>query len=150
MTPVEFYTARLDELEAVARSGLRLRRGVEHFEKRQGVPGRLAQYRTHPDVPWRWLTPEAEAELFEPVEPDPYILADIAAKRAVIAEHHSFGVEDDGTLDPYASAGDEEWCAGCGFNGVEEYRRRMVECPTIRALIQPFATHPDFEEIWKL
>lgn len=120
MTPAEFYAARLDELEAVGRP---LAAPYVFFED------------------WAALS-LGEIDYVKTLNPA-YILADIAAKRAITALHAS--MEDRSWL----SGGPNNWlyCTTCGTT--DDFPVAWP-CDTLKLLIQPFAAHPDFDESWKL
>lgn len=62
--------------------------------------------------------------------------ADIAAKRAIVAEHTCRCPDPD--------------CGDCGAcSGYHHADPTPAPCTTIRLLLQPFAEHADFDEGWK-
>lgn len=61
------------------------------------------------------------------------VLADLAAKRQIIAEHC-----DDGGK-----------CDVCADPPVYEATWRPFPCKTLRLLALPYADHPDYQESWK-
>lgn len=128
MTPVEFHIARLDELEAAARAALE-QRPVYDTRSDKTAHGEVCQLAAGEGV---WgavldfvgaLTPEA-------------VLADIAAKRATLrlAEQQ---------FQPHAVMDGMGW---------EQYENGLTAAyrAVVAHLVQPFATHPDFDESWKL
>ena len=65
------------------------------------------------------------------------VLREVAAKRAILAEHREEG------------RGDHRGCAGCGWCPGDEVRLNEVEeCPTLRALAAVHADHPDYNQRW--
>ena len=65
------------------------------------------------------------------------VLREVAAKRAILAEHREEG------------RGDHRGCAGCGWASGDEVRLNEVEeCPTLRALASVYADHPDYDQGW--
>lgn len=60
------------------------------------------------------------------------LLAEVAAKRAVLELHEPYDSEEHGGLA----------CWTCGPGGFP------YPCVTLRALVQPFAGHPDFNPGW--
>lgn len=114
MTPTEFLAARYDEDEARASSGWSSLRDErwETFNEGQSV-----------------LTPRA-------------VLADITAKRAILAEHEESGNYPHICMRCYKEPGwpESDW----------EGTMHEWPCPTIRLLAQPFAEHPDFDPAWRV
>jgi len=104
---VEFLRARLDEDERTTRD-----------------TGR---------VTWPSGTMRPSEEAFLSRFNDKRILAEVDAKRAVLAVHR-----DDG----------DGYCVGCGFTADEERNYRVDECPTLLALARPYADHPDYRQEW--
>lgn len=109
MTITEFLTARLDEDEHQARLTI---------ENRTSSPARAL------------LGP---TDIFGHMEVQPeHVLADIAAKRAIVALH------SEGTMACYWSHDSME------MHGPGEV------CDTLQALVQPYAEHPDFDPAWRV
>ena len=115
MTIAEFLEARIAEDEARASSGW----------------ARLGDS--------RWETTEYGQDFLTPSA----VLAECAAKRAIIAEHGGSEV---------ASLDRETWgqpftvCRVCAV-GV---RQIVSPCPTLKALAAVYASHPDYREEWAL
>lgn len=70
-------------------------------------------------------------------------LADIAAKRAIIAEHPNQNADwpedDEYSLAPICGrCEDRRWHDAAPW-----------PCPTLKALAQPYAGHPDFDPAWR-
>nr|WP_221374490.1 DUF6221 family protein [Actinoplanes polyasparticus] len=65
------------------------------------------------------------------------VLADIAAKRAILARHDAV---DDSLHYVY--------CAWCSTPSAGAYQ--PWPCPDLRDLAQPYASHPDFLEQWRV
>lgn len=61
------------------------------------------------------------------------VLAECEAKRRIVEEHR---------LDQY---GDRIACSPCGF-----WPSADGGCPTLRLLALPYASHPDYDEAWRL
>ena len=59
------------------------------------------------------------------------VLAEVAAKRHVIAAHFGGIVHS------------------CPGNGTQTYYDQRNACPTLRALALPYAAHPDFKPEWR-
>lgn len=104
MTIPEFLTARCDEDEERASSGWSSLRDE------------------------RWMTTNEGRSILTPSA----VLADIAAKRAIMEEH------PDG--DGYCGQGDYSGTVGCGW---------LWPCITLRLLAQPYAEHPDYGPAWR-
>jgi len=150
VTIVEFLTARLDEDEAVAREA-----AADSF----GGPGepKWKAYRVDQEGMSIWSadTKLAAYEYEVPVTRhvsrfDPArVLADITAKRAIVAIHQP-------------EQGPDTWywlqrrCKGCGSTWHKWLPDRPPTeigpergCPTLRALASVYADHPDYREEWK-
>lgn len=145
MTPVEFLQARLDEREAIARAAI----GTAAFQKQTGRWSfeKVADPYGHipivfaladgggktqaADMSTAWESDERGA--FIAANDPAYVLADIAAKRAILAEHHT--VESAGRV----------FCSCCGL--AELGMAPFAPCRTVRLLCQPFADHPDYEDL---
>jgi hypothetical protein len=55
----------------------------------------------------------------------------------------------DPVYSPDWSSGD--WCVGCCYdNNAEHVTEHIDDCPILRALALPFASHPDFRDEWSL
>lgn len=121
MTLTEFLTARLDEDEAWAR-------GQQEARRAQALAARSAFGVSHLVVGDR-LNP-ARA------------LAEVAAKRAIVALHEPF--------EPYGGLG---WkCETCAENSEADYDGSpMIEwpCMTVRYLASVYVDHPDYRDEWK-
>lgn len=66
------------------------------------------------------------------------VLADVAAKREIIALHAPF----DAWADIPGPHGPQIVCRECAG-------ARMYPCPTLRVLAAPYAEHPDYRQEWK-
>lgn len=135
MTITEFLTARYDEEAFIADIALMLGQTHEHDPDRGNATVTLK---------WRWgLVVEysdrsRHAQSLVAGAPTPArVLADIAAKRAIMAEHgdtHECSGPSGGlTFDP-ALQGDD-WGGPCN---------------TLRHLASPYAEHPDFDPAWRV
>lgn len=152
---VAFLTARLDEIEH-ALGHLPKRANESTWQiKQQGVSAQGGS-RGH-SVPWAietrrdehgWFVAErmnrSIAEYIARVADPSRVLAEVAAKRAILAIHSTphtvvdaFCVEEGGDC---THAG-ESRCAPCGYDD---------GCPTVHHLAAPYATHPDFDPAWRL
>ncbi|MFC0626165.1 hypothetical protein [Kribbella deserti] len=91
MTLTEFLTARYDEAEAAERTRMRQRRDVKqpHTVELGGPDPGWTRFKLERDDWWDSL-PDAEynKRYMESV-PDPAVLADIAAKRAILADYQA-------------------------------------------------------------
>lgn len=122
-SPAAFLLARASEDEAVARDAA-----------------------THPPIhSQRWQLSTVKVETIDgvthrtprgTVEARPArVLAQVAALRAVVELHRNGG-----------EYGDDAYCEVC-----HDYTRHDAHawpCPTILALVQPYAGHPDFDPAW--
>lgn len=144
---VEFLTARLDEDEQAARAAT----SGEWAAQAQTGPG------ADPDDFWEVIAQQVDRNLLLRVATHGYegggieraddarhiarhdparVLADVAAKRAILALHSGVIVCDVcRDISPYLAAGDS---GGAPW-----------PCDTILLLAQPFADHPDFDPAWK-
>lgn len=148
MTITEFLTARLDEREQQARAAERGGDGV--WSVGDLVQGDDCRIEGDEITIYDEGGHTAEQAAFIASNDPKFVLADVASKRLIIRVHSPFGLEPDGTPDPYATDRDRLYCQGCGFDGVEEYNWLLEECPTLRALAQPFAAHEDFDPAWRV
>ena len=144
---VEFLEARLDEQEAAAKAAA-TESGGEHW--RASDSGLYSQ-----DDPSNYPGPFL-ADAYGYTDPtigghiahwDPArVLAEVAAKRRVLARHHPRQPPD-------------RWCDGCGEDkGGGGGRGRYMwitprvlhinDCPELRDLAAPYADHPDYDPAW--
>jgi hypothetical protein len=74
------------------------------------------------------------------------VLAEVAAKRAILERHHRRDSEDD-----YPQHwGVDSSCVGCHAGYDEEpWTKDISECPELRDLAQPFAGRPGWREEWR-
>jgi hypothetical protein len=110
MTLVQFLTARLAEEHAAAQAA---------YDRPSG---------------YRILgTPETEDHfaLWKPAR----VLADLDAKRGIMALHEPYEYEDV----------DDLHCAVCG-----DVPQVPYPCGTLLVLVQPYADHPDFDPAWAI
>lgn len=130
MTLVEFLSARLDEQEAIFEA--RVQAEVEYLRS-DGMPDMTAD-----EVRSYWLRPPGNTgdPVFDAQTQWPYILADIAAKRAIVAEC-SWAV---------VHSGDD----ACGLGDDAPHNEALTLLRILRLLAQPFAAHPDFDPAWRL
>jgi hypothetical protein len=138
---IAFLAARYDEAEAMARAAGG-GDGLEGLTWRQhdadDAPGRIVDGHGHVIVYDEGSPGYAEAAHIVSVDPK-HRLADIALKRAILAEHKH--VETGGLAPAFG-------CRIChadrdyGING-EGW------CATVRQLGAEFADHPDYDESWK-
>lgn len=70
------------------------------------------------------------------------VLADIEAKRAILAEHRpSYPVT-------YPKPSGQPTCTTCHDGGFD-WEPPAWPCRTVRLLIAPFAAHPDYDQTWR-
>lgn len=156
MTLVEWLTAILDEDERVARAAIVL-------------PGRVGEWEVRRFSPRARLLPSVfmKGEIYHVVTEvdddtaqhialhDPAaVLADIAAKRAILALHRRLGeVEDEGDM-TYPLAANS--CACCGSGDHWSYREgeradndpTWAPCSTLRLLASAYAHRDGFDPSW--
>lgn len=144
MTITEFLTARYDEDEALARELLRdleaqiAESGFQADERGPFTPTRQlaaemwAQYGGQ--TRWRnFARGRTIARFADPA----HVLADIAAKRAILALHTCQCPDPD--------------CRDCGeCSGAHHADPTPAPCGTVKVLAQPHAEHPDFDPAWKV
>lgn len=140
---VEFLRARLDEDEALAREAppgpWLIGNAVD--------PTQPCSVHTFPGVRLvadglNWLVAEHIAR-----QNPARTLADVAAKRSVLARHHAAPV-------PPGNEWAEEYpyCAAHGYKGPDGtviYPVELEDCPELRDLAGPYGRHPDYREEWK-
>lgn len=68
--------------------------------------------------------------------PDPYVLADIAAKRRIVELHDRS--HECSTYDHTGEVDIGTWCL------------HAEDCSTLRLLALPFSDHPEFQESWRV
>lgn len=81
----------------------------------------------------------AQFNMIEPFDPE-RLRADIDAKVRIIDLHQPMRIHPD-AMDP------RQRCAECGDT---RGRMRIWPCPTLLAVAQVYADHPDFDPEWKL
>lgn len=141
-----FIEARLAEDEATARAATAgpwlIDEGDEkpdHSLTIKGGPDQL------PDVPGRetvvyspYIWDETRPDFAHIARHDPArVLAEIAAKRAVVKEH--------APADSIVMI-----CRTCSRRDLSEWYGEYFPCPTLRLLAAPYADHPNFRPEWRL
>lgn len=121
---VEFLSARLDEDSALADKQDLLRAG-EPYPDGSGI----ADNDAFPHYPWGYR-PEGEPEFMAGPGHPARVLAEVVAKRAILAEHVNQFADDD----PFPR---------CIVDG-------NWPCSTLLALASVYADHPDFDPAWKV
>lgn len=91
------------------------------------------------------LTPAYPQYAALAVELADLMLADVDAKRRIIAEH---GNREIASLEPATWGQPFVVCARCR-GGVDGELRVVAPCPTLRLLALPFAEHEGYSEEWK-
>lgn len=132
MDMAEFLTARLDEDAQAARlcSGMHLSTYLEGDDEGWAVESSDGDYGAI-------IGGQALAEHIARHDPA-RVLADVAAKRAILADHHRT------PMDP-------EWCDRCDTGeSLDNQVSADYPCPTLLALAQPYAEHPDFDPAWSV
>jgi hypothetical protein len=128
VTLAEFLLARIAETERKARSWQRLRAGA--WVEVQGSLGMCQEWREVGSSQWRPLTDEAREKIYEPVPPDPFIMAECEAKRRIV--------------DAYQHAVEYE----AQFPNPDAAEAYIYE-HVIQVLALPYAAHEDFREEWR-
>lgn len=129
MTIVDFLTARLDEKQAVAQAAL------------EAAISRAAPART----PGAWHAPGDDPDMpssFELVFEPEAILLDIAAHRAILAEHKHAPATEPST--------DDFGCRICAYDRGDSVLYGWGWCNTVRMLALPYADHPDYDPAWRV
>lgn len=141
MTPTgltDFLLARIAEDEASASAVIDIgaeERPIDGFPRSLDLDS-LATYSTEQDQ-------SQLAQRFDPAR----VLADCDAKRLIMAIHSAYAPIGDPVYALDWSSND--WCVGCSYHSNEERVTEHIEdCPILRALALPFATHPDFRSEW--
>jgi hypothetical protein len=137
----EFLRAQLDDLQAKAEAceaEIGRERAGEQFADGSGTADRDA----FPSYPWG--SGDAELAYLAAVHPR-VVLADVAAKRAIIAEHGPGALVDssDGRYFVEPENWDPPWQKCVGHEHVE------YPCSTLRLLALPHAGHPQYREEWR-
>ena len=125
MTLTEFLNARLDEDEAVAREAVLMRDRTKFARGRE------------PEVPdmSAWANDDVLGGAVVSVGPE-RVLAEVEAKRQIIAEHTCRCPDPD--------------CGDCGAcSGDHHADPTPAPCRTLRLLALPYAGHPDYDEGWR-
>jgi hypothetical protein len=142
----EFLTACLDAEEAAARATSSLRwRTDDPFGSDIVIPADEPSYaangkavascmETNGYRPGS-LPDAAHIAYWDPAR----VLADIAAKRAIVAEHAS---TDDGS-------GVLTVCRVCSYRDIWERYSDPAPCRTLRLLAAVYTSHPDFDPAWR-
>lgn len=142
MTLVEFLTARLDEDEQLART-VEQNVGTERKGEPYSDGSGIAVGDAFPSYPWGAYDGELPF-MAGPGHPS-RVLADVAAKRAILALHPPETVEQfDGTevnLEPPFRC-DICWDPLSGDSA-------EWPCPTLLVLAGVYADHPDFDPAWR-
>jgi hypothetical protein len=132
----DFLRARLDEDEAVAQAtGAKSERELSLGRWTQ-VDMTVRSEAGHLVVKHSWPQEIAHIVRHDPAR----VLADVAAKRAIVDEH--------ALLDPPPEP-DDDWPLVC--RRCEDRRRHDAmrwPCPTLRHLAAVYADHPDYDQEW--
>lgn len=147
-TLVVFLTARWAEIEAIAAAA-----STYGADWRFGSGGVYpSDERHHPGAIVGGVWGELENEYGEHIAAnDPaHVLADIAAKRKILALH-AVDVKPTDTPPFDAMTGERlrrdysVECAVCGWASLDP----TSACETLRLLAEPFRHHPDYDESWR-
>jgi len=144
MDIAEFLTGRLDEDEAAANGVHVIDNAPWHLlewydgEFENGETARVDLRSRTGSITHRGAIPRPVGAHI--VRHDPArVLADVAAKRAIVAEHRCAGEFAPGV----------GYCSECGSGEPHEYPTRWP-CATLRLLAASYADHPDFDPAWRL
>jgi Family of unknown function (DUF6221) len=167
MDLADFLAARWDEIAATAHhAGPARIAWLTYLDKGEMLYTTVAA-QIHDEAPWV----SAGEELPEPssvrVVYDPAaVLADIAAKRKILAEHARAPWFSEDTLarwrtgghvpeERIAAAAASASCARChkvipdAREDEDQCEHFDYPCPTVRLLAVPFAAHPDYDQAWR-
>jgi hypothetical protein len=138
ITLSEFLMARIAEDEAVANA---VKDIGSHSWSVSVVPKPLGF-----DAQTTATTDKARTALARHFDPA-RILAECDATRLIMAIHCAYVPIGDPTYSPDWLSTD--WCVGCRYNSYEEIVTKHIDdCPILRALALPFASHADFRDEW--
>lgn len=137
VTIVEFLKARLDEATADA-----VKAGGDRWILDGGI--HRESHPTHEVVDWVYDEADEHIARNDPA----HVLADIAAKRAIVEAHAPSGNECRTCCgEPYM---EEYWNRPTQTETVEWKRADLpFPCPTIRILTSVYSDHPDYRSEWK-
>lgn len=142
MTEIEFLKARLDELEGIARESLIIANLGVMFSPSAPIVSNVDVSHAAHITTW---TPE-------------FALAQIAAQRKIIEISEEwpllvegqpvFGFDGHGDETAMTMSQQIAWTTNQKYR--EVFGDEPPTTPVIRALIQPFSDHPDFEPSWRM
>jgi hypothetical protein len=141
MTLVEFIQARYTEIETTA---LAASPGPWHDDGGcvSSEAGQITDYGAYTRAdgePEEWEDQQRRADSAHIALHDPaYVLADIAANRAILKLHKRFQVETE-----------RPGCDLCSYRDLDEQLIGDWPCQTLHLLALPFADHPDYDEEWR-
>lgn len=158
VTPVEFLTARYDEREAKAKaatpgpwqdSGTILAGvlGAGH----QTVAACNSSEWDNQEYSYPASAEESANSAFIAANDPAYVLADIAAKRAILELHEAvpyYGLDQRGRWLPCTGEPKLWYCGSCQDD--DGIINGELPCDTLRILAAPFADHPDYNPAWQL
>lgn len=154
MSIIEFLEARIAEDEKKASALLRDLQGQSDEEyaaivddKGPMTPARLlsAQMWAHYDGQSKRRSFAKGQQIAYLANPE-RVLAECAAKRAIIGEHVPVDYSGFGMVSPNA-------CSLCGADHSMhdwEWVENSFPCPTIKALAAIYADHPEYQQEWKI
>ena len=124
---IAFLNARLDEDEAAAKKS--------HYEGQRWLTEEEGVYRWPTDELVHSADRKADARHIARFDPA-RVLREVAAKRAIIAEHGP-------------SRQDGSRCRVCTAIADGGATRFRAPCPTLRHLAAAYSDHPDYRQEWK-
>lgn len=145
MTIVEFIEARLVEDERAASAAAGQRWSWDRIDETFHVHGNawdIATIHTGPvgDPDQVDVYAQQRDNAIHIARHDPgRVLREVSAKRAILAEH----TNDEGQCSRCLDSDGVQWAAA----GAVAYTR-MWPCPTVLALAEVYATHPDYQRTW--
>lgn len=139
MDIAEFLAAVFDEEQQLAEAvGVERFEAVDYLWESKYLLLKQADGTTKPTTEFDAAT----AEFIAAHDPS-QVLADLAAKRRILARHARGG-------DEWMARWHPDCCVGCGHTGehADPRTRHVNDCPELRDLAAPYAHHPDFDPSW--
>lgn len=76
------------------------------------------------------------------------VLAEVAAKRRILARHRPLAVANPGAV--YADGSNADACHGCGDAEWDRYPIPVGDCPELRDMAAVYADGPGYHESWRV
>lgn len=139
ITVGEFLAARLDDAQAVALAAQGTTRGIWKQVDPGREPGRIED--DYGDAVTHDESSPDEAQGRHIAANDPaHVLADIAAKRAILAIHEQ-ATADESSIEPLG-------CKACHYDRGDSVQYGWGWCDTVRLLASTWTSHPDYRTEW--